>query len=122
VSKKILIVDDEANIRELVRVSLEDEGFDLYEAADGKEALERARTLRPDLVILDLMMPDKWGYTVCEELKQGADTRQILVLFLTVRSSAQAKKMGQIKGGDAFLVKPFQPQELKQKVKELLGV
>ena len=121
-SKKILIVDDEANIRELVRVSLEDEGFDLYEAADGKEALERARTLRPDLVILDLMMPDKWGYTVCEELKQGADTRQILVLFLTVRSSAQAKKMGQIKGGDAFLVKPFQPQELKQKVKELLGV
>jgi DNA-binding response OmpR family regulator len=122
VSKKILIVDDEANIRELVRVSLEDEGFDLYEAADGKEALERARTLRPDLVILDLMMPDKWGYTVCEELKQGADTRQILVLFLTVRSSAQAKKMGQLKGGDAFLVKPFQPQELKQKVKELLGV
>lgn len=121
-SKKILIVDDEANIRELVRVSLEDEGFDLYEAADGKEALERARTLRPDLVILDLMMPDKWGYTVCEELKQGADTRQILVLFLTVRSSAQAKKMGQLKGGDAFLVKPFQPQELKQKVKELLGV
>jgi len=122
VSKKILIVDDEANIRELVRVSLEDEGFDLYEAADGKEALERARTLRPDLVILDLMMPDKWGYTVCEELKQGADTRQILVLFLTVRSSAQSKKMGQLKGGDAFLVKPFQPQELKQKVKELLGV
>lgn len=121
-SKKILIVDDEANIRELVRVSLEDEGFDLYEAADGKEALERARTLRPDLVILDLMMPDKWGYTVCEELKQGADTRQILVLFLTVRSSAQSKKMGQLKGGDAFLVKPFQPQELKQKVKELLGV
>jgi two-component system alkaline phosphatase synthesis response regulator PhoP len=122
VSKKILIVDDEANIRELVRVSLEDEGFDLYEAADGKEALERARTLRPDLVILDLMMPDKWGYTVCEELKQGADTRQILVLFLTVRSSAQSKKMGQLKGGDAFLVKPFQPQDLKQKVKELLGV
>jgi DNA-binding response OmpR family regulator len=120
--KKILIVDDEADIRELVRVSLEDEGFDLFEAADGKEALERARTLRPDLVILDLMMPDKWGYTVCEELKQGADTRQILVLFLTARTSAQSKKMGQLKGGDAFLVKPFQPQELKQKVKELLGV
>ncbi|OGP59445.1 MAG: hypothetical protein A2V67_07500 [Deltaproteobacteria bacterium RBG_13_61_14] len=120
--KKILIVDDEANVRELVRVSLEDEGFDLSEAADGKEALELARTLRPDLVILDLMMPDKWGYTVCEELKQGADTRQILVLFLTARTSAQSKKMGQLKGGDAFLVKPFQPQELKQKVKELLGV
>lgn len=120
--KKILIADDEANIRELVRVSLEDEGFELYEAADGKEALELARTLRPDLVILDLMMPDKWGYTVCEELKQGRDTRQILVLFLTARSSAQAKKMGQLKGGDAYLVKPFQPQELKQKVKELMGI
>lgn len=119
--KKILIVDDEPVMRQLVRMSLElDQEYELSEAEDGTQALAKARELIPDLIILDLMMPDMWGYTVCEVLKQAPLTKDVPILILTGRGSAPSKTMGKIKGGDEYMVKPFKPQELREKVKKLL--
>lgn len=120
--KRILIVDDEENVRRLVRMSLEKDGYEFYEAENGAEAIAQAKALKPDLVILDLMMPDQWGYAVCDELKRDPETRQIPVMILTARASHLAKKMGKVSGGDEYLVKPFQPQELRARVKSLLGL
>ena len=120
--KEILVVDDEESARKLIKISIEDEAFEIHEAKDGTEALAKARELKPDLVILDLMMPDKWGYEVCEELRKEPETKDALILFLTARGSMPSKKMGEIKGGDEYMVKPFKPKELKQAVKKLLGM
>jgi two-component system, OmpR family, alkaline phosphatase synthesis response regulator PhoP len=120
--KKILIVDDEWNARRLVRFCLEEEpGFELHEAEDGTEALKKAKELKPDLVILDLMMPDMWGYAVCEEIKKTPETLNTIVLVLTARGSGASKVMGEMKGADSYMVKPFEPKELRDKVKNLLG-
>ena len=120
--KKIFIVDDEETARRLIRMSLEGEGYEFYEAEDGDVALSQALKLKPDLVILDLMMPSKWGYAVCDELKREPGTRTIPVLFLTARQSSLSKRMGQIKKGDAYLTKPFHPEELRDAVRKLLGL
>ena len=76
--------------------------------------------MKPDLVILDLMMPDKWGYVVCDELKHDPQTRKIPVMFLTARTSHLSKKMGRVAGGDEYMVKPFKPKDLRARVKGLL--
>ena len=121
-AKKILIVDDEEIIREAVKLCLQDQGYELFEAENGNEGLRQTREHKPDLVILDLMMPDKWGYSVCEELKQDPDTKDTRVLFLTARRSAPSQRLGEIRGGDDYIIKPFTPNELREKVKKLLGL
>jgi len=120
--KKILVVDDEARIRKLVNLTLKDDGYEIQEAENGEKALRMAKEMKPDLVILDLMMPDKWGYDVCEELKSSPDTKNIVVIFLTARESRPSRKLGELKGGDDFMVKPFSPGELREKVKKHLGL
>jgi two-component system phosphate regulon response regulator PhoB len=118
--KKILIVDDDANIVRLVRMSLEEEGYELREAQDGERALQAAKQIRPDLVVLDLMLPDKWGYAVCEEIKKDPDTQNALILILTARGSSPSRARGGLKGADDYMVKPFQPRALREKIKKLL--
>lgn len=118
--KKILIADDAENIRELVRVSLEDEGYELFEAKDGNEALAKARQLKPDLMILDVMMPGKTGYMVCEELKKEPATRGIFILFMTARGSPLAKTTADQSGADAYMTKPFEPSDLRERIKKAL--
>jgi two-component system alkaline phosphatase synthesis response regulator PhoP len=120
-AKKILIVDDEKSVREAVKVCLEKEGHQLYEAEDASTTLSLAREIKPDLIILDLMLPDKWGYNVCEELKQDPETKNIFIMILTGRRSTPSKKFGDIKGGDDYLVKPFTPAVLREKVRRILG-
>lgn len=120
-AKKILIVDDEEVIRDSVKLCLEGCGYELYEAENGEQGLERARELKPHLIILDLMMPDKWGYAVCEELRGHPDTRDAIIMFLTARGSAPSRKVGDLKGADDYMVKPFIPDELREKVKGLLS-
>jgi len=120
-AKKVLIVDDEDMVRGLVKESLREEGYELHEAANGGEALEKAKLIKPDLVILDLMMPDKWGYLVCDELKKDPDTSGAVIMFLTARGSAPSKKMAEKSRGDDFMVKPFSPAALREKVNELLS-
>lgn len=121
-SKKILIADDEDNIRELVMISLEDEGFSLYEAVDGNEAVRKAKEIKPDLVILDVMMPGKIGYDVCEEIKSNPETSQTFVIFLSARGNPLAERTGKSKGGDDYMTKPFEPEELRRKVRAALKI
>src|SRR6266487_3495890 len=113
----ILIVDDDPNIRELVRVFLRDEGFDVYEASDGVEALARLETLKADMVILDVMMPNIDGWELCRELRASYD---VPLLMLTAKGETAQKIKGFQLGTDDYLVKPFEPLELVARVKALL--
>ena len=102
-------MDDERSIRLLCRVNLAASGIDVLEAENGRKALELARRERPDLVLLDVMMPDVDGWTVARELAEDDRTREIPVVFLTARAEAADKRMGQQLGGVGYLVKPFDP-------------
>jgi len=119
---KVLIVEDQENIRKLIRKTVEKQGYELQEAEDGKGALAAVRQFNPDLVILDLMLPDMWGYEVCEELKKDPRTSHVKVLMLTARKSGPSQKMGELKGAEAYMIKPFKPNELNNKIRELLEI
>lgn len=114
---KILVVDDDPNIRELVGVFLRDDGFDIYEASDGLEALAKLETIKIDMVILDVMMPRMDGWELCSELRKYYD---IPLLMLTVNGETSQKVKGFQLGADDYLVKPFDPLELIVRVKALL--
>ena len=119
--KKILIADDGEDIRELINITLEDEGYELHEAVDGNDALAKARSILPDLIVLDVMMPGMTGYQVCEELKKDPLTRGIYIMFLTARGSNLAKTTADRSGGDDYMIKPFDPPALREKVKKALA-
>jgi two-component system, OmpR family, response regulator len=114
---KILVVDDDAHIRELVKVFLKREGFEVYEAADGLDALTMLETVKADLVILDLMLPHMDGWEVCRVLKENSD---VPILMLTAKGETSQKLKGFQMGTDDYLVKPFEPLELVARVKALL--
>lgn len=114
---KIFVVDDDTNIRELVGLFLRDEGFDVYEASDGLEALAKLETIKADMVILDVMMPNMDGWELCSELRKYYD---IPLLMLTVNGETSQKVKGFQLGADDYLVKPFDPLELIVRVKALL--
>lgn len=114
--RQVLVVDDEPNIRELCRLYLEQEGFTVHEAADGVEGANKARELRPDLVVLDLMLPGKSGFDVCRELRDA----DIPVIMLTARGDEVDKILGLELGADDYLTKPFSPRELVARAKVVL--
>ncbi len=114
---RVLVVDDEEPIRRLVRGYLEGEGFDTVEAADGPAALASARSTRPDVVILDVMLPGLDGIEVCRQLRTFSDA---FVLMLTARGEEIDRIIGLTVGADDYLVKPFSPRELVARVKALL--
>jgi DNA-binding response OmpR family regulator len=113
----ILIVDDDPHIRELVRLFLRAEGFDVYEASDGLEALAKLETLKAEMVILDVMMPNMDGWELCRELRASYD---MPLLMLTAKGETAQKIKGFQLGTDDYLVKPFEPLELVARVKALL--
>ena len=119
-NNKILIVDDEENIRTLVQMVLEKEGYELHEASSGTEALAKAKTIKPSVMILDVMMIGKSGYEVCEELRRDPETKDIYVIFLTARGSSISEITGKKKGGDDFLTKPFDSAVLKEKIRNAI--
>jgi two-component system alkaline phosphatase synthesis response regulator PhoP len=108
-ARRVLVVDDERAIRMLCRVNLAASGMDVLEAENGLTALELARSERPDLVLLDVMMPDVDGWTVARELADDERTREIPIVFLTARAESADKRMGQQLGGVGYIVKPFDP-------------
>lgn len=114
---RILVVDDDAHIRELVRVFLQNDGFEVVEAADGLRALSKLDSLKADLAIIDVMMPNMDGWELCQELKASFD---IPVLMLTAKGETSQKLKGFQLGTDDYLVKPFEPLELVARVKALL--
>jgi DNA-binding response OmpR family regulator len=114
---KILIVDDDPHIRELASVFLRDEGFTVYEAVDGEDALEQLETLKVDMVIFDVMMPNMDGWELCRQLREIYD---FPLLMLTAKGETHDKLKGFQLGTDDYLVKPFEPLELVVRVKALL--
>ncbi|RJQ45038.1 MAG: DNA-binding response regulator [Gaiellales bacterium] len=115
--RKILVVDDEANVRQLVRSYLEQEGYQVLEAADGAAALTLARREHPDLIVLDLMLPEVDGIEVCRILRGESD---VFILMLTARTEEADKLIGLGVGADDYLTKPFSPRELVARVKAIL--
>ena len=116
----ILVIDDEAPIRLLCRVNLEAEGMSVLEAGDGPSGLERAREERPDLVLLDVMMPGLDGWGVAEQLLERHDTAGIPIIFLTARAEFRDRARGLEIGGVDYITKPFNPVELAPLVRGLL--
>ncbi len=118
--KKVLIAEDHADVRALIRVSLELEDFDIHEAPDGLAALDQARRLRPHLMLLDLMMPGLDGLQVCQQVKADPALRRTKVVMLTARDRADDRRAASQAGADHYLAKPFSPLELLQVVNRLL--
>ncbi|HVD25901.1 MAG TPA: response regulator [Gaiellaceae bacterium] len=117
---KVLVVDDEPPIRLLCRVNLEAEGMEVLEAADGEEGLAAARAERPDVVLLDVMMPGMDGWQVAERLFESDETNQIPIVFLTARAELRDRARGLELGGVDYITKPFNPVELASVVEGLL--
>lgn len=113
----ILVVDDDAHIRDVIRFALEQTGMRVAEAGDGAEALEQFRSAGPDLVILDILMPEMDGLEVCRQLRKHADTP---IVFLTSRDDEIDRVIGLEIGGDDYVVKPFSPRELVARVNAIL--
>lgn len=116
----ILLVEDETNLRELVKARLEQNGYQVLTAADGYEALARVRENSPDLLILDLMIPKMDGYTVCRMLRFSRSEPLPIIMF-TARSSPDDVRRGIDAGADAYIVKPFEPATLLSKIEELIA-
>lgn len=114
---KLLVVDDDPNIRELIVLFMQNEGFDVYGASDGLEALAKFESIKVDIVIFDVMMPNMDGWELCSELRKHYD---IPLLMLTVNGETNQKVKGFQLGADDYLVKPFDPLELIVRVKALL--
>lgn len=114
---KLLVVDDDPHIRELARVFLQKEGFDVIEASDGVEALKKLESVKVDLAVLDIMMPNMDGWELCRQLRQFYD---MPLLMLTAKGEISQKLKGFQMGTDDYLVKPFEPLELIARVKALL--
>jgi DNA-binding response OmpR family regulator len=113
----ILVVDDERNIVQLARLYLDKEGFRVEAAYDGAQALEKAKALKPDLVILDVMMPELDGLDVCKELRK---TSNVPIIFLTARGDEVDRIVGLELGADDYVTKPFNARELVARVKAIL--
>lgn len=116
----ILVCDDEAPLRALVRAALEEDGYDIVEARDGEEALAAARTVRPDLILLDAMMPGRSGFEVLRELRAHPTLASTRIVMLTARVQESDRDAASAGGADRFLAKPFSPLELARLVGELL--
>jgi DNA-binding response OmpR family regulator len=120
-NKKILVVDDEKNILDLVEMILEAEGYKVSKAMTGKEGIRKATKERPDLVLLDIMMPEMDGWVVYRKLKEGPKTKDIPVAMLTVKAQTIDKEMAMdVIGVEDYITKPFVPDDLVHRVNELL--
>ncbi|MDQ5896405.1 MAG: hypothetical protein RLZZ592_1568 [Pseudomonadota bacterium] len=118
--KSVLVIDDQPEIRELIRLTLEIEDFTVHEAGDGQSGLDSAVTLRPDLVLLDVMMPGGLdGFAVCQRLRGHATLHRTPIVMLTSRSDAADRRRGLEVGASAFLTKPFSPRQLLSVVSRL---
>jgi len=121
-SNTILVVDDEMYILNILDFSLDSEGFRVVTAANGEEALFKADEIKPDLIILDVMMPKIDGFEVCRALKAKKETSKIPVILLSAKDRDADKQKGAEVGCDRYMTKPFSPGRLIETVQELLGI
>ena len=120
VRQKILVVDDERDIVELLTFNLNAEGYEVITAANGLEALNQARAALPDLIVLDLMLPELDGLAVCEILRRLPSTALIPVIMLTAWKTGAARNIGLATGAEDYITKPFSPRDLVQRVNDTL--
>ncbi len=118
--RKILIVDDERYILHILDFSLGAEGYEVITAGDGEQAVERSRSDKPDLIVMDIMMPKMDGFEACKVIKADPDTRDIPVIMLTAKGREVDKKRGLDAGADEYLTKPFSPAKLIERVQVVL--
>jgi len=118
--KKVLLVEDEKNIILGVRTCLEAVGYEVYVVEDGEAALEYVRTEKPDLILLDLLLPKIDGFEVCAKIKKDEKTKNIPVVVLTAKAAEEDRRKVMELGADAYMTKPFRPQELWDQIKKFL--
>jgi len=118
--KKILLTDDEPNILRVVTARLVSQGYQVMTAADGEEALAKARSEKPDLMLLDVLLPHIDGYKVCETIKGDSDLGHIPVILFSAKTQTIDRQRGKEAGADAYIAKPFQPDQLLETIKNLL--
>lgn len=118
--KKILIADDNENIREAMTYLLEDEGYELSLAKDGSDTLKKVREFRPDILFLDIMMPEINGYEVCRIIKNDPELKKTYVIILTAKGQVVEQERGREVGADEYIVKPFSPMEILVKIRNIL--
>ncbi len=119
--KKILVVDDEMHIIRIVKYKLESAGYEVLTALNGADALRIAREEGPSLIFLDIMMPGMNGYEVCSQLKNAPETRDIIIIMLTAKGQESDKIRGLEVGVDEYITKPFSPQDILDRARDLLG-
>ena len=128
--KKVLITEDETHIKALLVQTLEtafedyidDEELEIFEAIDGEEGLQIAKQERPDLIFLDLMLPKKDGFEVCQEIKKDRRLKNTYIIMLSAKGQAVDKKKGLAVGANEYVTKPFNPAIIVSKVEEILGI
>ncbi len=119
-SDKVLIIEDEQNIRELLNFNISNAGYNVYAADNGSDGMTKAAEILPDLIILDLMLPDIDGFEVCKSLKSQANTKSIPIIMLTAKSEEFDKILGLELGADDYITKPFSIRELLARIKVVL--
>jgi DNA-binding response OmpR family regulator len=120
-SERILVADDEPFILRSLTFVLRKEGFEVLEARDGEEALRVIRESRPGVVFLDVMMPKRNGYEVCEEVKSDPDLRDTYVIMLTAKGQESDRERGLKAGTDEYMTKPFSPSRITERVREIVA-
>jgi CheY-like chemotaxis protein len=116
----ILVAEDERDIRELIAFTLRFSGFEVEEVTNGIEAVERARQLHPDLILMDVRMPKKTGYEACQELKEADETKDIPIVFLSAKGQEAEIKQGIGLGAVDYILKPFETEQLPKRITEIL--
>lgn len=117
---KILIVDDEADIRQILTYNLQKEGYEVFEASTGEEGIRKTKEVLPDLILLDVMMPEMDGIEVCEQLRRTPGFENILICFLTARNEDYSQIAGLDAGADDYVAKPVKPKVLISRINALL--
>jgi DNA-binding response OmpR family regulator len=120
-AKRILLADDEEDIKTVVTMFLESQGYEVLTAFDGLDALEKTRTEKPDLILLDIMMPVLDGYEVCKRLKEDATMSNIPILILSAAAHVESVDRGLKAGAKDYIVKPFEPEKLLEKIEQVIG-
>ena len=118
--KKILIADDNENIREALTYLLEDEGYKLWLAKDGADTLRKVTEVHPDILFLDIMMPEINGYDVCRTIKSDPNLKKTYIIMLTAKGQVAEQERGKAVGADEYIVKPFSPMEILARIKNVL--
>jgi len=118
--KKILIVDDQFELRELVEITLKSDDYQVFQAENGRQAIEIAKSEKPDLIIMDVMMPEMGGIEATRIIKSEPETKECIVLMLTAKSDEEDRQEGFTAGASGYLSKPFSPLELLHQVEKYL--